>query len=62
MSPSASRRARQSGAVTVQSGGELFVNGATISGGVQATNPAAISICDTRINGSLRCRMRRIRC
>jgi len=45
--------ARQSGAVTVQSGGELFVNGATISGGVHATNPAAVSICDARINGSL---------
>jgi hypothetical protein len=45
--------ARQSRAVTVQSGGELFVTGATISGGVHATNPAAVSICDTRINGSL---------
>jgi hypothetical protein len=45
--------AHQSGPVTVEAGAHFFSNGATISGGVTATNPAAISICDTRISGSL---------
>ena len=45
--------AHQSGPVTVEPGAHFFSNGATISGGVTATNPAAISICDTRIAGGL---------
>ena len=39
--------------VTVEAGAHFFSNGATISGGLTATNPAAISICDTRISGGL---------
>jgi hypothetical protein len=45
--------ARQSGPVTVQPGAQFFSNGAAISGGVTATGPAVISICDTRIAGGL---------
>jgi len=45
--------ARQSGPVTVEAGAHFFSNGATILGGLTATNPAAISICGTRISGDL---------
>jgi hypothetical protein len=43
--------AHQSGPVTVESGGHFYSNGADISGGITATDPAAISICGTRISG-----------
>src|SRR5262249_30668457 len=36
-----------------QPGAHFFSNGASISGGVTATSPAVISICDTRIAGGL---------
>jgi hypothetical protein len=45
--------AHQSGPVTVQPGAHFFSNGAFISGGVTASSPGAISICDTRIAGRL---------
>jgi hypothetical protein len=45
--------AHQSGPLTVESGAHFFANGAFISGGVTATSPAAVSICDTRIAGDL---------
>jgi hypothetical protein len=45
--------AHQSGPVTVQPGAQFFSNGAVISGGVTASGPAVISICDTRIAGGL---------
>ena len=43
----------QSGPVTVKPGAHFFSNGAVISGPVTATDPGAISICDTRISGPL---------
>jgi hypothetical protein len=45
--------AHQSGPVTVEPGAHFFSNGAFISGGVTATGPGAISICNTRIAGDL---------
>ena len=45
--------AHQSGPVTVEPGAHFFSNGASIAGGVTATDPGAISICDTRIAGDL---------
>jgi hypothetical protein len=43
----------QSGPVNVEAGGHFYSNGAHISGGLTAIDPAAISICDTKVSGGL---------
>jgi len=44
---------RQVGPVIVQSGGHFYSNGASITGGLSAASPAAVSICGTHITGGL---------
>jgi hypothetical protein len=46
--------AKASGAVTVKPGGQLAVQGATLSGGVQATRAALVRICGAQVAGTVK--------
>ena len=49
-----SSTAKASGTVTVQSGGALDIEGAKLSGGVQATHAALVRVCGADIAGSFK--------
>lgn len=41
------------GAVTVQSGGSLFLQGASVNGGITSTGASALMVCGSSINGGV---------